>query len=145
MSSSAPDPHEFVFEIDLAIRTQVIQKLEASPQLALTVDVAPPLKGVYVLYWKGRLVYAGKALHTTLRTRLNQHYRKIDGRKHISVSQMKCRFLTITSDWFVRAAEDALIVSYTPDWNQSGFGSHDPGRGRPGVRASQWDTEFPPN
>jgi hypothetical protein len=24
-------PHEFIFEIDVAIRTQVVQKLEASP------------------------------------------------------------------------------------------------------------------
>jgi hypothetical protein len=137
------NPHEFLFEIDLAIRTQVIQKLEASPELPLTRDVAPPLKGVYVLYWKGDLVYAGKALHTTLRKRLNEHYDKIAGRTGISVRQMTCRFLTIESDWFVRAAEDALIVSYKPKWNASGFGSHVPGRGRLGVRVSKWDQQFP--
>ena len=122
MSSPPPDPHEFVFEIDLAIRTQVIQKLEASPQLPLANDAAPAVKGVYALYWKSKLVYAGKALQTTLRTRLNQHYRKIDGRKNIGAAEMTCRFLTIASDWFVRAAEDALIASYTPAWNTSGFG-----------------------
>lgn len=57
---------------------------------------------------------------------------------------MTCRFLTIDSDWFVRAAEDALITSYKPLWNASGLGSHVPGRGRPGTRVSQWDQEFPP-
>jgi hypothetical protein len=102
------NPHEFIFEIDLAIRTQVVQKLEASPDLKLTRDAAPPLKGVYALYWKGELVYAGKALQTTLRKRLNEHHDKILDRQNISVKQMGCRFLTIESDWFVRAAEDGL-------------------------------------
>lgn len=138
------DPHKFEFEIDRAIRTQVREKLEMSPELPLSEDVAPAKKGVYVLYWKGKLVYAGKALHTTLKRRLAEHTRKIASRKNITVSRMTCRFLTIESDWFVRAAEDALITSYKPLWNASGFGSHVPGRGRPGTRLSQWDREFPP-
>ena len=111
---SMKDPHEFSFEIDRAIRTQVREKLEASPELPLSEDVAPPKKGVYVLYWKRKLVYAGKALHTTLKRRLGEHTRKIGGRKNTPVSQMSCRFLTIESDWLVRAAEDALITSYKP-------------------------------
>ena len=138
------DPHKFEFEIDRAIRTQVREKLEASPELPHSEDVAPPKRGVYVLYWKGKLVYAGKALHTTLKRRLTEHSRKIGGRRNVALTQMTCRFLTIESDWFVRAAEDALIKSYKPLWNASGFGSHVPGRGRPGTRASQWDQEFPP-
>ena len=138
------DPHEFVFEIDRAIRTQVREKLEVSPELRLSEDVAAAKKGVYVLYWKGKLVYAGKALHTTLKRRLAEHTRKISGRRNIALNQMTCRFLIIDSDWFVRAAEDALITSYKPLWNASGFGSHVPGRGRPGTRVSQWDQEFPP-
>src|SRR5262245_11797622 len=99
LMASTPNLHEFIFEIDLAIRTQVIQKLEASPVLALSRDVAPALKGVYALYWKGQLVYAGKALKTTLRKRLNEHHDKIGGRKGIFVKDMTCRFLTIGSDW----------------------------------------------
>ena len=138
-----PDSHKFEFEIDRAIRTQVREKLEASPELRLSEDVASARKGVYALYWKGKLVYAGKALHTTLKRRLAEHARKIAGRRNIAVSQMTCRFLTIESDWFVRAAEDALISTYKPLWNASGFGSHVPGRGRPGTRVSQWDRAFP--
>jgi hypothetical protein len=138
------NPHEFIFEIDLAIRTQVVQKLEASPQLRLARDIAPPVKGVYALYWKNKLVYFGKALKTTLRKRLNEHFDKIASRKNISVDQMSCRFLTIESTWFVRAAEDALIEGFKPIWNLSGFGSHVPGRGRPGIRISKWNEQFPP-
>lgn len=97
------DPHEFVFEIDRAIRTQVREMLETSPALRLSEDVASAKKGVYVLYWKGKLVYAGKALHTTLKRRLAEHTRKISGRRNIALNQMTCRFLIIDSDWFVRA------------------------------------------
>jgi hypothetical protein len=138
------DQHNFFFEFDKAFTTQLIQKFEASPAHPLTEDIAPPEKGVYALYWKGKIVYAGKALQTTLRRRLGEHARKIAGRKNISLPQVACKFLIIESDWFVRAGEHALIESYDPQWNLSGFGSHVPGRGRPGIRRSKWDTEFPP-
>jgi len=138
------DQHNFFFEFDKAFTTQLIQKFEASPAHPLTEEMAPPEKGVYALYWKGKIVYAGKALQTTLRRRLGEHARKIAGRKNISLAQVACKFLIIESDWFVRAGEHALIESYDPQWNLSGFGSHVPGRGRPGIRRSKWDTEFPP-
>lgn len=136
--------HEFVFEFDKAYNSQLIEKFEASPSHNLALDVAPALKGVYALYHKGQLVYAGKALNTTLARRLAEHYRKIDSRQNIDAADMTCRFLTIEGDWFVRAAEDALIQHYTPRWQNSGFGSHVPGRGRPGIRVSRWDDEYPP-
>jgi hypothetical protein len=138
------DQHTFVFEFDKAYNQQLIEKFEASPEHPLTEEVAPRLKGVYALYHRGGLVYAGKALDTTLGRRLAEHYRKIVGRQNIDVSEVSCRFLTIEGDWFVRAAEDALIQYYNPVWQRSGFGSHVPGVGRPGVHRSRWDTEYPP-
>ncbi len=137
------DQHHFVFEFDKAYNSQLIEKFEASPAHELAIGVAPPLKGVYALYYKNELVYAGKALTTTLVRRLSEHYRKIAARQNIDVGDMSCRFLSIDGDWFVRAAEDALIQHYSPKWQSSGFGSHMPGRGRPGVRISAWDQEFP--
>ena len=138
------DRHQFFFEFDKAFTDQLIKKFEASPAHSLTEDVAPAEKGVYALYRHRKIVYAGKALDTTLHRRLGEHARKVGGRKNIELSQMTCRFLIIDSDWFVRAGEHALIESYDPEWNASGFGSHVPGRGRPGIRVSKWDTEFPP-
>ena len=138
------DRHQFFFEFDKAFTVQLIEKFEASPEHPLTEDVGPPEQGVYALYRRGKLVYAGKALQTTLRRRLAEHARKIAGRQNISLRQMSCRFLVVDSDWFVRAGEHALIESYDPKWNLSGFGSHIPGRGRPGIRRSKWDSEFPP-
>jgi hypothetical protein len=137
------DKHYFVFEFDKAYNHQLIEKFEASPEHPLTPDVAQPLKGVYALYHRGQLVYAGKALGTGLHDRLRQHYRKIAGRQNIDVSDISCRFLTMDDTWFVRAAEDALIEHYSPPWNGSGIGSHAPGGGRPGIYTSAWDAQYP--
>lgn len=137
------DQHVFVFEFDKAYNHQLIEKFEASPAHPLGETVAPAEKGVYALYWKGEMVYAGKALDTRLRQRLTQHSRKIASRRHVEVRDMTCRYLVIEGDWFVRAAEDALIQNYRPAWQNSGFGSHVPGIGRPGVKTSRWDQDFP--
>lgn len=136
--------HGFVFEVDVAIRRQVIEKLEASPEHPLTPDVAPAVTGAYALYWKGAFVYGGKALDVTLRRRLGEHHKKISGRRGIDVKDVTCRFLIIESVWFVRAAEDAIIEHYKGAWQNSGFGAHIPGRGRPGIKPSKWDQTFPP-
>ncbi len=138
------DKHQFVFEFDKAYNAQLIEKFEASSAHPLTEDVAPFQKGVYALYHRGRIVYAGKALNTTLRRRLVEHHRKIVGRQNIDIADVTCRFLTIDGDWFVRAAEDALIQHYAPLWQNTGFGGHVPGRGRPGIRRSPWDVQYPP-
>jgi hypothetical protein len=137
------DPHAFVFEVDRAIREQVIKKIEASPVVKLSETAGPATRGVYILYRRRHLVYAGKALRTTLRRRLAEHAKKISFRDKINLGEMTCRYLTMTSDWWVRAGEDALISHYEPLWNKSGFGSHMPGRGRPGIKTSRWDDEFP--
>jgi len=137
------DQHEFYFEFDKAYNHQLIEKFEASPEHPLAEDVAPRAKGVYAIYWKGELVYAGKALETKLGQRLSQHYRKITSRPSVDINEVTCRYLVIEGDWFVRAAEDALIQKYRPLWQGSGFGSKVEGRGRPGIRISRWNREFP--
>lgn len=144
------DPHKFEFDLDRGISAQVVEKLEASPLLALARGVAPTQSGVYALYFKGDLVYVGKASsgttksRRTLRQRLNEHLGKIERRQNITVEDLSCRYLTFESDWWVFAAEFALMAHYRPEWNYSGFGSKTPGRGRPGVKTSQWDARFPP-
>lgn len=130
---------------------QVVEKLELSPELPLEKDIGPPSSGIYALYHDRKLVYIGKASRgttksrRTLRARLNEHVTKIGGRQNIELSEMTCRYLTFASEWWVFAAEFALISHYEPDWNGSGYGSKVPGRGRPGTkRVSTWDQRFPP-
>jgi hypothetical protein len=147
---SADDPHYFAFDLDRGIRAQVVEKLEASPLLPLTTSVGPNESGIYALYHNGRLVYVGKASRgltksgRTLRARLNEHVNKIKRRQKITLDEMKVRYLTFASEWWVFAAEYAIIANYRPEWNESGFGSKTPGVGRPGTsRVSRWNEQFP--
>ena len=150
LSETADDPHHFDFDLDRGIRAQVVEKLEASPLLPLVKGVGPSLSGVYALYCKGQLAYIGKASKgttrskRTLRARLSEHAGKIEKRQNITLNDMQCRYLTFSSEWWVFAAEFALITHYQPEWNASGFGSKTPGIGRPGTdRISRWNDRFP--
>jgi hypothetical protein len=145
------DQHSFEFDLDQAIRAQVVGRLESSPLLPLVRGVGPVSSGIYALYFQGSLVYVGKASRgttkskRTLRARLSEHAGKIAGRRNITLTQVQCRYLTFTSEWWVFAAEFALITHYQPPWNESGFGSKTPGKGRPGTdRVSRWNEQFPP-
>jgi hypothetical protein len=144
------DLHFFDFDLDRGIRMQVVEKLEQSPILALTKNVGPADSGIYALYLKGNLVYIGKASkgttksQRTLRDRLNEHVGKIEARQNIQLEDMSCRYLTFLSEWWVFAAEFAIIAHYRPEWNESGFGSKTPGKGRPGTdRISKWNQQYP--
>ena len=150
MPEATDDPHHFDFDLDRGIRSQVVEKLESSPRLPLTKGVGPSLSGIYALYFKGKLVYIGKASKgttkskRTLRSRLSEHVGKIENRQNITLAEMKCRYLTFSSEWWVFAAEFALMTHYQPEWNASGFGSKMPGVGRPGThRISRWNELFP--
>ena len=145
------DPHRFEFDLDRGIRSQVIERLEASPLLPLDQGVGPSASGIYALYHCDVLVYVGKASaevtksRRTLRARLAEHRNKIAKRRNITLAEVSCRYLTFDSDWWVLAAEFALIAHYDPEWNGSGFGGKTPGKGRPGTnRVSDWDQQFPP-
>lgn len=129
----------------------MVEKLEASELLPLVKGSGPLASGIYALYFKGALVYIGKVSKDmtkskrTLRARLSEHVGKISGRQNISLADMQFRYLTFASEWWVFAAEFALIVNYTPEWNGSGYGSKTPGKGRLGTdRVSNWNLEFPP-
>jgi Eco29kI restriction endonuclease len=144
------NPHHFDFDLDLGIRRQVVDKLENSPSLPLTKHIGPHESGIYALYLHGTLVYVGKASKgttkskRTLRARLDEHVGKLAGRKNIALADITCRYLIFPSEWWVFAAELALISHYKPEWNGMGFGSKVPGIGRPGThRVSQWDKLFP--
>jgi hypothetical protein len=146
----AGEEHQFDFDLDRGIREQAVEKLEASPLFDLAKGVGPLESGVYALYFKGKLVYIGKASKgttkskRTLRARLSEHVGKISGRRNITLADMKCRYLTFASEWWVFAAEFALIAHYHPEWNGSGYGSKIPGVGRPGTdRVSRWHERFP--
>ncbi|MEX1026704.1 MAG: Eco29kI family restriction endonuclease [Candidatus Paceibacterota bacterium] len=146
-----PNPYFFRFDLDTAIRDQLIQCLEKVPKLTLGKSIGPPESGIYALYHKEELVYVGKASKETtksgrtLRARLNEHVSKISMRQNITSDEVSVRFVTFESEWWVFAAEFVLIAYFEPAWNYSGFGSKTPGKGRPGTdRVSAWNEQFPP-
>ncbi len=137
------DLHKFdLFDLEAHL-VRALDLIAAEP---LVPGVGASATGIYALYHNGRLVYVGKAWRTnSVRARLGEHFRKIAGRRNISVSEMTCKYLTIDKNWLVVAAEDALITYYNPRWNRTGFGSHVPGAGRPGVKGpGEWDRLYPP-
>lgn len=147
---SADDPHYFQFDLDRGIRSQVVEKLEASPSTPLAKGVGPNESGIYALYFQHELVYIGKASKGTtksqrsLRARLGEHVSKLSQRNGFLMSDVSCRYLVFDSEWWGFAAEFALISHYAPEWNDSGFGSKTPGVGRPGTnRISKFDAKFP--
>ena len=149
MPMANEDPHRFDFDLDRGIRAQVVDRLESSPHLPLEKDVGPQTSGIYALYLRDALVYIGKVSRETtkskrtLRTRLNEHVGNLSGRSNVSLADMTCRYLTFVSEWWVFAAEFALITHYKPEWNGSGIGSKIPGVGRPGIRVSRFNQQFP--
>lgn len=148
--NTSENPHFFEFDLDRGIRQQVVERLEISPLLPLSRGVGPAESGIYALYYRDALVYIGKASkgttksRRTLRARLAEHVTKIEARQNISLDEVTCRYLTFQSEWWVFAAEFALISHFVPEWNTSGFGSKTPGKGRPGTDLiSTWDQRFP--
>jgi len=116
MPDSNENPHHFDFDLDRGIRNQVVEKLESIPLLPPTKDTGPAESGIYALYYKGKLVYVGKApkgttkSRRTLRTRFCEQVGKIESRNNISLADMHCRYLTFESEWCVFAAELARIT-----------------------------------
>ena len=55
-----------------------------------------------------------------------------------------CRYLVVVPVW-ITLAERFLREHYQPVWNVmlDGFGNHDPGAGRRGMRRPRWDIVHP--
>lgn len=128
--------------------------------------------GVYALYYLGTFepyrklaqpdrqmpIYVGKAIPpggrkgltdvseagTALYRRLCDHGKSIDAAQNLDLTEFVCRYLVVVPVW-ITLAERFLISHYRPIWNTviDGFGNHDPGRGRRGMRRPRWDILHP--
>jgi hypothetical protein len=132
------------------IPKNLIRQLEATSLYPLRIDIGelhPDGKGVYALYEGGgtRPVYVGKTDKAgNVRKRLTEHAKKISGRRNISVTNIRFRYLVMESNWLARACEEFMIEHYKPRWQGSGFGSHVPGAGRPGLKGPDQFTKWYP-
>ncbi len=142
---------EFEFDLSDALLTRLVQLLDGMEPTALTagnVASIPEGQGVYQLFHNGGLVYIGKTdSEAGLPQRLRRHVRSIQNRQNLDVAEISFNAVRI----FVFTAMDLetlLIRSYgRPGWNNSGFGSNDPGRNRDRtrLRPEGFDARYPIN
>jgi hypothetical protein len=143
---------EFEFNLPDALLTSLIEAfdgMESAPLLRVHVAPLPDAQGVYQLLHDGKIVYVGKTDgEAGLRQRLNRHAFTIQHRCNLDESLVKFRVLRV----FVFTTidlETQLIKHYggitKVKWNNSGFGSNDPGRERDTtkIKVGGFDDLFP--
>jgi hypothetical protein len=128
---------EFEFDLPdalLASLVLIFDSMDAAPLVAANVDPLPDAQGVYQLLLNGEIVYVGKTDGDAgLRKRLSRHSFTIQHRQNLDATNVKFKAVRV----FVFTAidlETQLIRHYGAAapvaWNNSGFGSNDPGRNR---------------
>jgi hypothetical protein len=142
---------EFEFNLSEALLARLVVLLDGMQPGPLTsgnVAALPEGQGVYQLFHNGQLAYIGKTdSDAGLRQRLGRHVRSIQNRLNLNVADVSFNAVRI----FVFTAMDLetlLIRAYSvPDWNNSGFGSNDPGRNRDRTRLNPegFDARYPIN
>ncbi len=131
---------EFEFDLPQALLRDLVTLLDdmgRTPLNVATVDTyIPEEQGIYQLFLDDTLVYVGKTdSEAGLNQRLTRHARKIQQRHNLTPARVSFKAVRI----FVFTAidlEQQLIKHYANNldeglaWNNSGFGSNDPGRRR---------------
>ncbi|WP_295447291.1 GIY-YIG nuclease family protein [uncultured Pseudophaeobacter sp.] len=145
---------ELEFDLPGALLQAILERLNEMEAANLTTENAqevPEEQGVYALYLKpdNSLVYIGKTdSEAGLRNRLTRHAKKIVGRRNIDPNDVAFKAIRL----FVFTAMDletALIQHFggvgSVAWNNSGFGSNDPGRKRDtsAYKEDHFDTKYP--
>ena len=143
---------EFEFNLPDALLASLIEAFEDMESASLLrehVVQLPEAQGVYQLLYEDNIVYVGKTDgEAGLRQRLGRHAFSIQHRRNLDESLVKFRALRV----FVFTAVDLeaqLIKHYggksKVTWNNSGFGSNDPGRERDTtkIKVGGFDDLFP--
>lgn len=143
---------EFEFDLPDALLTRMIMAFDNMDAATLShehVSKIPEAQGVYQLIAGREIVYIGKTdSEAGLSKRLWRHARVIQHRSNLRVADVSFKAIRV----FVFTAMDLetqLIKHYkgqsSVSWNNSGFGSNDPGRNRDKTRANpkSFDVLYP--
>lgn len=143
---------EFEFDLPDALLVKLIEafdEMEGEALLPEHVAQLPEAQGVYQLLYEGEIVYVGKTdAEAGLRQRLGRHAWTVRHRCNLDVASVRFKALRV----FVFTAidlETQLIRHYGGEakvsWNNSGFGSNDPGRERDTtkLKIGGFDDKFP--
>lgn len=146
---------EFELDVEQVLRERLpvfFEALEPTPLTLEHVEALPERsKGAYMLFRNDdpRPVYAGKTDTTHgFRDRLARHAWTVQGRQNLDPAEM--RFKAVRILVFAALDAEAILIREmraripgSLSWNNSGFGSNDPGRNRDGQRPANFDQEFP--
>jgi hypothetical protein len=140
---------EFEFDLPEALLlglTAKLAEMEGVPLVLANVVDIPEAQGIYMLLHRGNIVYIGKTdAEAGLRKRLERHAWTVQHRRNLLVEDVAFKAVRI----FVFTAMDLetqLIRYYSPvPWNNSGFGSNDPGRERDttNLKPDGFDSSYP--
>jgi Uri superfamily endonuclease len=140
---------EFEFDLPEALLAGLTSKLTSmagAPLIPANLAGIPDAQGVYMLLHRGIVAYIGKTdAEAGLRKRLERHARTVQHRRNLLAEDVTFKAVRI----FVFTAMDLetqLIRYYSPvPWNNSGFGSNDPGRQRDttGLKPDGFDACYP--
>jgi hypothetical protein len=128
---------EFEFDLPGALLNRLVDVFDgmsAAPLVSKSLAIVPEAQGVYQLLHNGKPVYVGKTdAEAGLKHRLERHARTIQHRRNLEPASVTFKAVRV----FVFTAMDLeaqLIRHYGETqplaWNNSGFGSNDPGRRR---------------
>lgn len=144
---------EYEIDIEKVLRAELPAVLEMGEMALLTsaaINAIPRgAKGAYVLYENGLPVYAGKTdTRHGFRDRLNRHASTIQHRHNLNPDSMCFRAVRILvfSNFDVEAIlinEMRKIDPSALPWNDSGFGSNDPGHRRETQKPAEFDRQRP--
>ena len=106
-------------------------------------------KGAYMLFHREVPVYAGKTdVRHGFRNRLGRHWYTLQHRRGIDIDDVgfKAVRIMVFSNFDAEAILIQELRRQNPKhlaWNDSGFGSNDPGRNREGQEPAEFDVQFP--
>ena len=144
---------EFEIDIENILREQLPRFFDGVPPAPLTPELVDALparaKGAYMLFLGGVPVYAGKTdTRHGFRERLGRHSWTVQGRINLEPALMSFKAVRIMV--FSAFDAEALLIAEMKRrdikalaWNNSGFGSNDPGKNRDGQEPAEFDKLYP--
>lgn len=143
------------FELDLtqALREKlppVMEALEPAPLTKANVLALPKaVQGVYMLLQGKRPTYVGKtdAQHG-FQDRLYRHFQTLSARRNLDLSEIEfkaVRIMVFTTVNVEKTLIDHFLGKSKMAWQNSGFGSNDPGHNRENQEPSEFDKRYPIN
>jgi len=142
-----PGFDEFELDIEAAFRRDLppfLEQITAAPLIPQNITAIPPNKnGVYLLIENDVVRYVGKTdSKAGFHNRLYRHAIHIQHRKNLDPDTIS--FKAVAIPVFKNAdIEGMLIEHFKASWNNSGFGSNDPGKQRDTQKPADFDMNHP--